>query len=295
MPIRGLQEALTRAGVPGIENLRSGPLRHAARIAFKCGMVRTLTKSSGNVITMASWGRTWPAFPQCLTSNVVPWVYDCWGPQIPLWHTSLRRLRCTHIFCSAKLAIDRLREGLPRATFHWLPEAADPNWYNPKKSLAERSVSLLEIGRRHPRFHASAKPVMEHEKLTHLYAEGDEYMFHNATGLHAVLADTVALCCYPKTSTHPKEAGGIETFTLRYFEAIANRCICVGTCPRELIDLFGFNPVIEVNPDTAGEQLREVLRAPDAYQSHVDRCYARYLEVGTFDHRVREMLAVLSA
>jgi hypothetical protein len=60
-----------------------------------------------------------------------------------------------------------------------------------------------------------------------------------------------------------------------------------------LVDLYGYNPVVEVDWGAPAEQLREILTTPQAHQPLVDRNVKRTLEVGTFDSRVRTMLSIL--
>ena len=57
---------------------------------------------------------------------------------------------------------------------------------------------------------------------------------------------------FPQNITNPKKAGDIETLTQRYWESMLSRNIIVGQAPEELIELIGYNPVINgkhaVNP-----------------------------------------------
>jgi hypothetical protein len=95
--------------------------------------------------------------------------------------------------------------------------------------------------------------------------------------------------------THPERSGGVETVTLRYFESLASRCLVVGKCPAELHDLFGYNPIIEIDAHRPSEQIIEILTEIDRYQEFVDKNRARLLEVGTWDARVKEMLDTISS
>ena len=65
--------------------------------------------------------------------------------------------------------------------------------------------------------------------------------------LVAGLANSRVSICFPQSITNPERCGKVETVTLRYFESMASKCLIVGKCPLELRDLFGYNPVIEVD------------------------------------------------
>jgi hypothetical protein len=71
---------------------------------------------------------------------------------------------------------------------------------------------------------------------------------------------------------------------------MASNCLIVGHAPQELIDLFGYNPVIEAQLENEFEQIESLLNNLDSYQSLVDRNYARLLEVGTWKSRVTTVL-----
>jgi hypothetical protein len=69
----------------------------------------------------------------------------------------------------------------------------------------------------------------------------------------------------------------------------------VGHAPQELIDLFGYNPVIEATVGREYEQIESVLNDRDCVQSLVEKNYRRLLEVGTWKSRIAQLLDVLKA
>ena len=74
---------------------------------------------------------------------------------------------------------------------------------------------------------------------------------------------------------------------------MASKCLIVGHAPQELIDLFGYNPVIEAQEGQEFEQIEWVLRNLSSFTGMVERNYARLLEVGTWRSRVETVLDVL--
>ena len=94
----------------------------------------------------------------------------------------------------------------------------------------------------------------------------------------------IALPSFPEEDLDPK----------RYFEAIASGSLVVGHGPRELVDLFGYDPVIAADLEQPAEQLHELLDGIEQHQPFVDRNLARLREVGTWDARVAELLQVLA-
>ena len=82
--------------------------------------------------------------------------------------------------------------------------------------------------------------------------------------------------------------------TNRYFESMASKCLIVGHAPRELTDLFGYNPVIEVQEGAEFEQIEFLLRSPDSYSDLIEKNYSRLLQVGTWRSRVVTVLKTLA-
>ena len=95
--------------------------------------------------------------------------------------------------------------------------------------------------------------------------------------------------------SHPEEAGGVETVTYRYFQAMASKCVIVGHAPQELMDLFGYNPVLEVLEGQECEQIESLLNNLTSLAELAERNYSRLLEVGTWKSRVETILKVVGA
>jgi hypothetical protein len=176
-----------------------------------------------------------------------------------------------------------------------LPEACDPSRFDARKPLAARSLTVLELGRKLERVHARIVGPLREAEVAHRFATrgSSTILFPGVDGLYAGLADTAIALCYPKSDTHPDQAGGVETMTQRYLEFIGSGCLAVGRAPRELVDLFGFDPVIALDESDPAGHILAIARDLARWQAHADRCRARLLEVGTFDARAASMLAVL--
>jgi hypothetical protein len=83
--------------------------------------------------------------------------------------------------------------------------------------------------------------------------------------------------------------------THRYLESLAARCIVLGEPVPELVQLMGYDPVIEVDPSDPTGQLTEILAKPDKYQGWVDEAHARLQAVGDWACRVQELHAIVTA
>ena len=150
------------------------------------------------------------------------------------------------------------------------------------------------MGRKHEIYHNRIADKLAQANRVHLYERAPgQFIFPGRAELVDGLARTKILICFPRCQTHPEETGGVETVTYRYFQSMASKCLIVGHAPQELIDLFGYNPVLEVQVGNEFEQIEWVLSNLDSFSALVDQNYARLLEVGTWTSRVEKILDVL--
>jgi hypothetical protein len=296
-PMLALNESFAAAGVPQNRLHDLKLVRLVGRALGRYRLNRNLVQIRGKayVVPMA-WPNDGRAFPYLYCREIIPWICDCWPRDYLKWEHLFRRDRVKLAFFSARGSAEHFRRVLPGMESLWMPEGCVPSDYSPRKPLAERSIHLLEIGRKHRPFHEAVAGPVAAAGFRHVFAvDGTNTpVYPDQASLHAALGDSVISVCFPRTVTHPDQAGGLETVTLRYFESIASRCIVLGKCPAELEELFGFNPVIEVGDDPAGQVLA-ILRNPSALQGHVDRAYQRLLEVGTYAARTAAMIRELES
>jgi hypothetical protein len=294
--VEAMRKAFADLQVP-VKNLHPLPgMTFLSRVLKKTHLLRNFIKIPGRTYIVAmprlSEGN---AFPICFFREVVTWSFDCWPTKYEAWEALFRRHRVRLAFISAKRAAEEMDRRLEDTRVVWLPEAADPAEYLPGKPLVARRTAVVELGRRFDTYHGLIWQYLDDSGLPHLYVgAGGRNIFGSRDDLAAGLGDTKISVCFPASLTHPHESGGLETVTHRYFESIASRCLIVGRAPAELIELFGHNPVVEADLADAVAQLEDVLRNLDRYQELVDKNYARFLEVGTWAARARQLLDCLA-
>lgn len=177
---------------------------------------------------------------------------------------------------------------------YWLPEAADPEQYDNTRKLTERTIDVLELGRRYDRYHEKIVQPLRERGKTHLFEkQRGQIIFPTRQELIAGLGNTRVSLCFPGSLTHPARCAQVETVTHRYFEAIASKCLLLGHCPDELEEVFGFNPVIEADLTDPAGQLEEILHSPEKYEELINRNYQRLLEVGTWAARTLTLTSIL--
>ena len=225
-------------------------------------------------------------FPDYARYEIIPMIWDCW----PMYFEKTCQWFIKHnvrtaIFTSSQTA-DRMKERFPEMNILAITEGIDTSKYCEGKPLKERSIDLLEFGRRNKKvFDVSLPP-----NYTHLYSKNGEHLFKTEQDLVNGLADSKITICYPRCDTQPQKAGDIETLTQRYWEAMLSHIVIVGRAPKELIDLIGYNPVIEIGKENQTELIIDIINHINNYQSLVDRNNDTAKKMGSWDVRVKQIM-----
>ena len=245
-------------------------------------------------ITPMSWASDRDIFPAGFMFRIVPWVYDCWPSDWDRWEPLLRRHGVRTAFFSSRRATEEFGRRLPETSCAWIPEAVDPSHYDPSRRLQARTIDVLELGRRSEPLHHRLAPALRSSGVRHEFQQpGAPRMYRTQRALRDALAQARLLVCLPKTLTHPEAAGGLETVTHRYFEGMASGCVLVGHCPDELRDLWGFDPVVPIDPAEPERSVLHALDRLDEHQALVQRNLQRLHQVGTWRHRAEAMLEAI--
>jgi hypothetical protein len=224
----------------------------------------------------------------------VAFCWDVWPATLRDWDQMLRRHPVAMVMASSRQAAAALRaEGLD-VPVHHLPEATEPGRYEPGTPLVDRTIGVLELGRRWEEWHASVTPALVAAGARHLYQPTEhELVFDDAPAMRRGLSDSVVSVCVPSSTTHPGRSGTFRTVTHRYFESMASGCVVLGEAPEELVDLFGYNPVIEIDWSDPTGQVLDILADPARHQALVDRNLSRVRTVGSWSARVVDLLALI--
>ena len=293
--IAGFERSLARTGIATLANQPWSPVVYGAKALARLHLLRRLGAVADTAFLSLLLGPMESRlFPTCFFAESVVYCFDVWQPAYPWWENFFRRHKIRVAFASAQQSADYFSSRLPMLECIWLPEATDPSGYVFSTPLHARTIDVLELGRRHEAFHEQISAELALAAHTRRYelVKG-AIVFPSRELLVKGLGMTKLSVVFPSSMTHPDRSGDVETATHKYFESIASKCVVLGRGPKELGDLFGYNPVIEVDwADPAG-QIREILRNIDAYQPQVDANYARLLEVGTWDSRAKTLLAEL--
>jgi hypothetical protein len=283
-----LDRAMTKAGIEPLFNTQGTAETIASKIVSRLGLARNFRRSSKGLVFVACMGYSESKIlPFAYWTEIAPYCFDCWQPEYQIWKAFFLRHRTRLAFFSARQSAQYFAKVLPPMHSVWLPEATDPAEYHPEIQLVARDIDVLELGRKHDSFHSSIVHAMIAQKRVHLFEKvKGEIVFADRSSFLNGLGRSKISVCFPCSQTHVQRSGSIETVTHRYFESMASKCILLGHCPTELSDLFGYNPVIEVESGQEAGQVNSILSNLDSYRNLVERNYKRLLEVGTWQSRI---------
>ncbi|MEM0913990.1 MAG: glycosyltransferase [Planctomycetota bacterium] len=225
--------------------------------------------------------------PLGLRRELVPWCMDSWPKFDAGLHGFFEKFGVRRACFTQRAAVERCRAAMPEIAASWMPESTPPEIYDASLPLADRPTRIISYGRQLDGMN-EALAALGDESSGVLDAATCRRRFADLDSLRAAIGRARTTLAYPRSLTHTDFSGGSETMTLRYLEAVASRTVLMGATTQEMVDLFGFDPVIEATPGTVGDLVREVVEHPERYQDHVDRCHARFLEVGTTVVRARQ-------
>jgi len=294
-PLYFMEQGIALEGAPSLSNRQGRLAANAARVLARLKLPRNLRRGSGPVLVGMMGVSEFRVIPYAMWREIVPFCFDCWPKDYERWTSFFTRYRVRLAFFTARQSAEYFAERLPCMKCVWMPEATDPAQYDGSRTWAERDIDVLELGRKSDQFHESVVGRLAQEGRVHLYEKvKGQVVFPCKAEFFDGIARSKMLVCFPCSQTHPERSGTVETVTHRYFEGMASRCLLVGHGPQELVDLFGYNPVIEMQGGREAEQIEQILRDPESVAELVERNYRRLLEVGSWKKRAHETLKVIS-
>ena len=181
-----------------------------------------------------------------------------------------------------------MREQFPNMNILTITEGISVEDFDEGMVLKKRVISLYEIGSV-KRGYFRKKYSEEYKKL---FTKPKEWGFKTQKDYKQLLQNSKVTVIFPRSITEPETAQGIETLTQRYWECMLSRILMVGHAPKELVDLVGYNPVIELDMEHDLEQIEQILSDIDnpIYQEIVDRNRETALKMGSWDIRMKQVM-----
>lgn len=231
--------------------------------------------------------------PWGLYSDIVPFLWDCWPSNQEKLIKTINLLKCKLVFVTSSQVQKIFQEKCHNSTIIYIPEGIDTKLYDKGTKLIERQHDIIEIGRQHYAYHDIVLKLHSENKIKDpLYNVYDskgqrlKTMASNIQELAGLISQSKIAISFPHCDTNPKHAGNIETLTQRYWESMLSRNVIIGRAPKELIELIGYDPVINVDWTSPEKQLLSILNDINSYQPLVDKNYKTALEYAGWDKRI---------
>ena len=248
-------------------------------------------KRSGAIVSLGLpyfiylFSKTFPDFSFNYDLRVL-WTWDVWQPKYDEIEKLVRRSKINLLLLSSYQATDYFRKlSIPNCEVHWVHETIDTDEYQ-TKPWNERSVHILSFGRSYSKYHNKIIEGCDLNNINYKFHERKDgkdvaiqgvkpssLQFSTWPEFKRGLSDAQICICFPKALTHPEVAGEVSTVTLRYLQAMASKCLLIGSAPLDMKYLFDYNPVIEVDWNDPVGQLVNILENPEPYFDLIERNY----------------------
>ena len=235
---------------------------------------------------------------KCLPYFLLPgrksvYLFDAWPKFYPKIQSFVRDWGIQHAFVSSSQSAARLAGWVEGCRFHWVPEGVTPQNYHQYPNSA-RNIDVLQFGRRYELYHQQIVSALEKAGKTYLYEPAPgQLIFPDRPAFVDGLARARVSICFPSNITHPERAGDVSTLTLRYLQSLASKCLVVGAAPPEMVELFGYNPVIQADLNDPAGQLLSILENYDDFAELIERNYRKVVAEHTWEQRWEQIAGQL--
>jgi len=221
------------------------------------------------------------------------YMFDAWSQYHDKIRDFVNLCNISSLFLSSRQAVVALQEDC-QCPVHWIPEGIDPSAYR-YADYQNKNIDVIEFGRKSLTYHNAICENLVEQGRVHLYEKNNgELIFPTREAFIDGLARSKISICIPSNITHPERAGSIETMTIRYLQSIVSKCLIIGHAPLEMVDLFGYNPVLEIDHKNPLGQLTDVLERYEDFIPLIEQNHKEVLTHHTWVKRWEEITLLLS-
>ncbi len=291
-------EMLEKDGIPSIKEVTVTNRFHLLSFFYRIvrllylGGIKWIPKKNTLIVTSRGENLLLNATPYYLKYEIIPMLWDVWPYSWNHIEKTIKLLKIKTVLVTVKSYANKLKSEYGINAI-WVPEGIETNNYHKGNILSEREYDICELGRQYEPYHKIIHSLLEkgciNGFLRTIYDDNGKvlkFAFDTNKEMYEKLPQTKIMVNFPKSTTHPEEAGSVETLTQRYWEAMLCRCLIIGKAPKELIELAGYNPVIEVDWNHAEKQLTDIISHISDYQELVDKNYAFAIKNASWESRL---------
>lgn len=220
--------------------------------------------------------------------------FDTWTHDNIINENAYRFFGVNIAFLTIKKSVDYFNSlNIPYFKAYWIPEAVDSNSYK-SQNYDDKDIDVLQYGRRWEWLHHLLVSSEFINKYNYKYPKNNlKQQFKKREDLVDALSRSKIVICVPKSITNPSEYD-LETITTRYFEVFSSKALAVGVSPKELTDLFGYNPLINIDKNDPVKQIDELLNNYSKYIPLIEKNYNLVLQKHQWSDRLKQMINLIS-
>lgn len=218
----------------------------------------------------------------------VLWMYDAWEPLFDEIEKTIRAYKINMVFTASKQSADYFNTlNIPNFQSHWIPEGIDVDQYQ-FIPYSQRTTDVLQLGRKWNEYHEKIKTI--EKNIVYQYEKkAGEIIFPTREDFLFGLANSKISICVPSDITHPERTGKISTITNRYLQSMASKCLLLGKIPHDMVHLFDYNPIIEIDDNNPVAQIEAILSNFDTYIPLIEKNYETIKSFHNWDNRVAQI------
>ena len=247
---------------------------HKLLYTFDCIPTLWQKKDEARLCFVQPYSIYFDTWHSVMTHEVIPFIWDCWEEFDDKLCSWIERHRIKSSIFTSGISASRIQARLPHLNILTITEGIDIDRYNAGKELKEREIDLYCFGRQPQYVHDT-----DFGRLNVAFNGTDKDF--NERIVNAKVTIAVPRCDVEPTCH--------ETLTQRYWECMLSRMVMIGRAPKELTDLIGYNPVIDIAPTNLQEQIKNIKDNIIAYQPLVDRNRETALRLAPWELRMREV------
>ena len=276
---------------------KCGALMKKFHLASSMSMLSNDLLNEPNSIFMILMGadrRSFEPYRHIPDKGRMIYMFDAWPKDYHKIRRFINEFGIDLVFVSAAQSAADLNKLMATNMFHHVAEGIDTRLYK-YATYEAKDIEVLALGRKYDRYHQVIRPVLSKHDYTYLYeTTKGQIIFEDRKDFIDGLSRTKISICVPGSITHPERSGHVETMTMRYLQSMASKCLIVGHAPEEMIRMFGYNPVIEIDWNDPEGQIIRLLRYFHLNIPLIEKNYKEVNHHHTWTQRFHDIKRILT-
>lgn len=223
------------------------------------------------------------------------YLFDGWPSKHGKILDFFKYLKIDYLFISSFQSAEIFGSKFGFDKVHWIPEGINPEEYK-QYAFEEKTIDVLALGRKYDLYHNTIVDHLRESKKIYLYEKvKGQVIFPSREEFIEGIARSKISICVPCNITHPERSGILEHMTNRYLQSMVSKCLVVGHAPKEMVELFGYNPVVEIDMNNPIQQLDSILTNYLYYIPLIERNYENVLKNHTWRKRWNQIKEILQS